>query len=83
MDLVKKYWIYAGLILLAVWIYTLETKIQKMQISTEQWSQHMAHKMAEVENKANLKYEADLETLELMFDMIYKLKQMEADDNAD
>ena len=33
--------------------------------------------LADAENKANLKYEADMETLEKLFDLIYKLKQME------
>ena len=37
----------------------------------------VAQRVADAENKANLKYEADMQTLEMMFDLIYKLKQME------
>ena len=51
-----------------------------MKVSMEDWSQHIAERVADAENKANLKYEADVETLEMMFELIYKLKQMEAND---
>ena len=59
------------------WSFLLQKQINDMQESMEEWSQHIAQRVADAENKANLKYEADMQTLEMMFDLIYKLKQME------
>ena len=59
------------------WSFMLQKQINDMQDSMEEWSQHIAQRVADAENKANLKYEADMQTLEMMFDLIYKLKQME------
>ena len=59
------------------WSFMLKKQINDMQESMEEWSQHIAQRVADAENKANLKYEADMQTLEMMFDLIYKLKQME------
>ena len=59
------------------WSFMLQKQINDMQDGMEEWSQHIAHRVADAENKANLKYEADMKTLEMMFDLIYKLKQME------
>ena len=59
------------------WSFMLQKQINDMQKSMEEWSQHIAQRVADAENKANLKYEADMQTLEMMFDLIYKLKQME------
>ena len=59
------------------WSFMLQKQINDMQESMEEWSQHIAQRVADAENKANLKYEADMQTLEMMFDLIYKLKQME------
>ena len=64
------------------WSFMLQKQINDMQESMEEWSQHIAQRVADAENKANLKYEADMQTLEMMFDLIYKLKQME-DQNAE
>lgn len=62
------------------WSFMLQKQINDMQESMEEWSQHIAQRVADAENKANLKYEADMQTLEMMFDLIYKLKQMEEQD---
>ena len=59
------------------WSFMLQKQINDMQESMEEWRQHIAKRVADAENKANLKYEADMQTLEMMFDLIYKLKQME------
>ena len=59
------------------WTFMLQKQINDMQDSMEDWSQHIAQRVADAENKANIKYEADMQTLEMMFDLIYKLKQME------
>ena len=59
------------------WSFMLQKQINDTQDSMEEWSQHIAQRVADAENKANLKYEADMQTLEMMFDLIYKLKQME------
>jgi len=59
------------------WSFMLQKQINDMQDGMEEWSQHIAEKVADAENKANIKYEADMETLEKLFDLIYKLKQME------
>ena len=59
------------------WSFMLQKQINDMQESMEEWSHHIAQRVADAENKANLKYEADMQTLEMMFDLIYKLKQME------
>jgi len=62
------------------WSFMLQKQINDIQESMEEWSQHIAQRVADAENKANLKYEADMQTLEMMFDLIYKLKQMEEQD---
>ena len=62
------------------WSFLLQKQINDMQESMEEWSQHIAQRVSDAENKANLKYEADMQTLEMMFDLIYKLKQMEEQD---
>ena len=62
------------------WSFMLQKQINDMQESMEEWSQHIAQRVADAENKANLKYEPDMQTLEMMFDLIYKLKQMEEQD---
>ena len=59
------------------WSFMLQKQMNDIQESMEEWSQHIAQRVADAENKANLKYEADMQTLEMMFDLIYKLKQME------
>ena len=66
--------------IMLIWIFSISIEIRQLKSSIEDWSQHIAEKVADAENKANLKYEADIETLETMFGLIYKLKQMEAND---
>ena len=66
-----------ALLFVMFWSFMLQKQINDMQESMEEWSQHIAQRVADAENKANLKYEADMQTLEMMFDLIYKLKQME------
>ena len=66
-----------AIIFVMFWSFMLQKQINDMQESMEEWSQHIAQRVADAENKANLKYEADMQTLEMMFDLIYKLKQME------
>ena len=63
--------------IMLIWIFSISIEIRQLKSSIEDWSQHIAEKVADAENKANLKYEADMETLEKLFDLIYKLKQME------
>ena len=65
--------------IMLIWIFSISIEIRQLKSSIEDWSQHIAEKVADAENKANLKYEADIETLETMFGLIYKLKQMEAE----
>ena len=69
--------ITVAILFIGVWVFMLQIQITDMKNDMEDWSQHIAEKVADAENKANLKYEADMETLEMMFDLIYKLKQME------
>ena len=69
-----------AILFLFFWSFMLQRQVSQMQDNIEDWSQHIADKVADAENKANLKYEADMETLEMMFTLIYKLKQMEAED---
>ena len=69
-----------ALLFVLFWSFMLQKQINDMQESMEEWSQHIAQRVADAENKANLKYEADMQTLEMMFDLIYKLKQMEEQD---
>ena len=69
-----------AILFLFFWSFMLQRQVSQMQDNLEDWSQHIAEKVADAENKANLKYEADMETLEMMFTLIYKLKQMEAED---
>lgn len=69
-----------AILFLLFWSFMLQKQINDMQESMEEWSQHIAQRVADAENKANLKYEADMQTLEMMFDLIYKLKQMEEQD---
>ena len=66
-----------AILFLFFWSFMLQIQITDMKNDMEDWSQHIAEKVADAENKANLKYEADMETLEKLFDLIYKLKQME------
>ena len=66
--------------IMLIWIFSISIEIRQLKSSIEDWSQHIAEKGADAENKANLKYEADIETLETMFGLIYKLKQWEAND---
>jgi predicted PurR-regulated permease PerM len=68
-----------AILFLFLWSFMLQRQLSQMQDNLEDWSQHIAEKVADAENKANLKYEADIETLETMFGLIYKLKQMEAE----
>ena len=68
-----------AILFLFFWCVMLQRQVNQMQDNLEDWSQHIAEKVADAENKANLKYEADIETLETMFGLIYKLKQMEAE----
>ena len=68
-----------AILFLFLWSFMLQRQLSQMQDNLEDWSQHIAEKVADAENKANLKYEADMETLEMMFTLIYKLKQMEAE----
>ena len=42
------------------WSFMLQKQINDMQESMEEWSQHIAQRVADAENKANLKYEADM-----------------------
>lgn len=69
--------ITVAILFIGFWVFMLQIQITDMKNDMEDWSQHIAEKVADAENKANLKYEADMETLEMMFDLIYKLKQME------
>ena len=69
--------ITVAILFIGFWVFMLQIQITDMKNDMEDWSQHIAEKVADAENKANLKYEADMETLEKMFDLIYKLKQME------
>lgn len=69
--------ISVAILFIGFWVFMLQIQITDMKNDMEDWSQHIAEKVADAENKANLKYEADMETLEMMFDLIYKLKQME------
>ena len=69
-----------AILFMMFWSFMLQKQINDMQESMEEWSQHIAQRVADAENKANLKYEADMQTLEMMFDLIYKLKQMEEQD---
>ena len=66
--------------IMLIWIFSISIEIRQLKSSIEDWSQYIAEKVADAENKANLKYEADIETLETMFGLIYKLKQWEAND---
>ena len=66
--------------IMLIWIFSISIEIRQLKSSIEDWSQHIAERVADAENKANLKYEADVATLEMMFELIYKLKQMEAND---
>ena len=66
-----------AILIVMFWSFMLQKQINDMQDGMEEWSQHIAQRVADAENKANLKYEADMKTLEMMFDLIYKLKQME------
>ncbi len=68
-------------VVILVWVFALEIRFQNFMDDTEEWSKHIADQIVSVENKANLKYEADLKTLEMMFDMIYKLKTLEEENN--
>ena len=69
--------ITVAILFIGFWVFMLQIQITDMKDDMEDWSQHIAEKVADAENKANLKYEADMETLEKLFDLIYKLKQME------
>lgn len=69
--------ITVAILFIGFWVFMLQIQITDMKNDMEDWSKHIAEKVADAENKANLKYEADMETLEMMFDLIYKLKQME------
>ena len=69
--------ITVAILFIGFWVFMLQIQITDMKNDMEDWSQHIAEKVADAENKANLKYEADMETLEKLFDLIYKLKQME------
>jgi len=69
--------ITVAILFIGFWVFMLQIQITDMKDDMEDWSQHIAEKVADAENKANIKYEADMETLEKMFDLIYKLKQME------
>ena len=69
--------ITVAILFIGFWVFMLQIQITDMKNDMEDWSQHIAEKVADAENKANLKYEAAMETLEMMFDLIYKLKQME------
>ena len=71
--------ITVAILFIGFWVFMLQIQITDMKNDIEDWSQHIAEKVADAENKANLKYEADMETLEKLFDLIYKLKQMEAE----
>jgi hypothetical protein len=66
--------------IMLIWVFSISIEIRQLKVSMEDWSQHIAERVADAENKANLKYEADITTLETMFELIYKLKQMEAND---
>ena len=68
-----------AILFLFFWSFMLQRQVSQMQNNIEDWSQHIAEKVVDAENKANIKYEADMETLEKLFDLIYKLKQMEAE----
>ena len=69
--------ITVAILFIGFWVFMLQIQITDMKNDMEDWSQHIAEKVADAENKDNLKYEADMETLEKLFDLIYKLKQME------
>ena len=71
--------ITVAILFIGFWVFMLQIQITDIKNDIEDWSQHIAEKVADAENKANIKYEADMETLEKLFDLIYKLKQMEAE----
>ena len=76
MDWLKKYALHILMAIIIVWLFSISTALRQLENRLEDWSQHIAQKVARAENMANQKYEADLETLEVMFEMIYRLKQM-------
>ena len=76
MDWLKKYALHILMAIIIVWMFSISTALRQLENRLEDWSKHIAQKVARAEDMANQKYEADLETLEVMFEMIYKLKQM-------
>ena len=76
MAWIKKYALHILMAIIIVWLFSISIELRKLQNALEEWSQHIAQKVARAEDMANQKYEADLETLEVMFEMIYRLKQI-------
>ena len=76
MACIKKYALHILMAIIIVWLFSISIELRKLQNGLEEWSQHIAQKVARAEDMANQKYEADLETLEVMFEMIYRLKQI-------
>ena len=77
MDWLKKYALHILMAIIIVWLFSISTALRQLDNRLEDWSQHIAQKVAKAENMANQKYEADIQTLEMMFELIYKLKQNE------
>ena len=76
MAWIKKYALHILMAIIIVWLFSISIELRKLQNGLEEWSQHIAQKVSRAEDMANQKYEADLETLEVMFEMIYRLKQI-------
>ena len=83
MDWLKKYALHILMAIIIVWMFSISTALRQLENRLEDWSQHIAQKVARAENMANQKYEADIQTLELMFELIYKLKQNEEGNSND
>ena len=70
MDWLKKYALHILMAIIIVWLFSISTALRQLENRLEDWSQHIAQKVARAENMANQKYEADMQTLELMFELI-------------
>ena len=68
MDWLKKYALHILMAIIIVWLFSISTALRQLENRLEDWSQHIAQKVARAENMANQKYEADMQTLELMFE---------------
>ena len=83
MDWLKQYALHILMAIVIVWLFSISTALKQLENRLEEWSQHIAQKVAHAENLANQKYEADIQTLEMMFELIYKLKHNEEENKND